>query len=64
MTSHELSMSLSSPNFWVTPQNISKNNKNKIKGAGVGRKINVKILNVFGSPVISLFCLEMKENAD
>ena len=45
---------LSSPHFWVIPQNISKNNKNKIKGVGVGRKINVEILNVFGSPVVLL----------
>ena len=57
-------MCLSSPNFWVIPQNIPKNNKNKIKWAGVGRKINVEILDVFESPVVPLFYPEMKENTD
>ena len=48
----------------MIPQNIPKNNKNKIKGAGVGRKINVEILDVFESLVVPLFYPEMKENAD
>ena len=50
--------------FWVIPRNIPKNNKNKIKGAGVEKKNNVEILDVFESFVVPLFCPEMNGNAD
>ena len=47
--------------FLVTFQNLLKN---KIKGVGRGRKIKVEILDVFKSPIVSILCQKMKENAD
>ena len=47
-----------------SPKYIKKNNKNKIKGDSVGKKINVEILNIFRSPIVLFFCPETKENTD
>ena len=55
---------MSSPNFWVTPQNLPKNNKNKIKGADMGREINVQILVLFESLIVSLLSQKIEENTD
>ena len=45
-------------------QNLSKNNKNKIKEVSVVRKINVKILVVSASPIVSLLSVKKEESTD